>query len=370
MKEKSVSLFFDRFRPMHSTKEVGQIVLGLEDIGIRSKVITLAKKSLEKFSDIPALKVKHSVEFYSESFWRNEESDTVIFITHFHRIYNRVLESSKKAGKKIIIKADSDGRITFPVPPRVWITFAPYPPYERPKNIARIIKGLITYFKKISDILKQVELADKVMFETPAALENFRRILSFAGRGELSRKATVCPSPVADDIVLSNILRNKENIILAVANWRAYLQKNTREMQKALSLISDMGWQIYIIGAGDLKNPFFVGEKSHKEVGEIMSIAKINFIPSIYESFCLSAAESLCMGCTVVGTPIEVMEFFRFPGPVIISSGFLGKQMAQALKKAMKWEISISDRKEIAKWWRKKLSRRKIAKNIMGIIQS
>lgn len=370
----TISLFFDRFRPMHETKEVGQIVCGLIDIGKKSYIITETKSILSDFSSIPLLQTKKE-EFYSPQFWMNERSHTVIFITHFHGIYTKILYVAKRSGKKIAIKADSDGRITFPVPPRIWTPFLPLPYKERIKNIGRAIKGLIFCFKKLNDIVQQVELSDKVMFETPQAVENFKKILRFCRREELIKKVSFCPSPIANDVVLSPIPKSKENIIIAVANWKAKLQKNTGEMLKTLTHISKKypEWTICVIGDIEpeikitlLENIQFVGKIDHKNVVDIMAKAKINFVPSIYESFCLSAAESLAMGCVVVGTPIEVMEFYKFPGPCEISKGFTSKELSEAIEKSIKREIDISERIEKAKWWREKLKRTNIAKIIIS----
>jgi len=367
-KIKKISLFFDRFRPFHETKEVGQIVLGLNDIGYESFLIT-EKKEILKNSQVPLLQEERKHLFSSE-FWKNNDSEAVIFITHFHGIYTDVLKYAKESGKKVIIKADSDGRITFPVPPRFWIMLRPYPIPERAKNLLRFIKGIILYPRKISTIIRQVEIADIITFESPKAVENFRKILRFARREDLIKKVYLCPSPVADDVISSPLPKEKTDMIVSVANWKAFLQKNTYQIEKAVSyLLKKYKWEIKLVGDAQSNSPLFLGKKEHREVIELMSFAKINIVPSIYESFCLSAAESLCMGCTLVGTPIEVIDFYLSPGPCVVADGFLYKNIVKAVEKAMNWEIELYERRELAKLWRKKLSRRTIARQIINIIE-
>ncbi len=377
MKIKKISLFFDRFRPFHLNKEVGQISLGFIDIGVKSEIITAEKHELKGFTDIPLVKAKRE-DFLTREFWQNIDSDAVIFITWFHGEYLPVVMRAKESGKTIILKGDTDGLITFPKLPRPWIMPHLLPTKEKLKNVLRIMREIMIYPRKIKRIRNFLEIYDRVTVETPKARENIIEILDFAKKvfrmknlKQLTRKIDVIPSPVSEKATNNSISKVKEDIIVSGANWNSEEQKNTREMLRLVDMILEKikGWDVKIAGEinKNHKKMYFLGNIPHSSVIDILSVAKISFLPSIYESFGLFAAESLCMGCFLAITPIEPAFFFSQKGGVFISEGFKAEDIFEKIKVAIR-EYDVEKAKEVAEYWRKELSRQSIAKKYIQLI--
>jgi glycosyltransferase involved in cell wall biosynthesis len=61
------------------------------------------------------------------------------------------------------------------------------------------------------------------------------------------------------------------------------------------------------------------GLVERKKIKHLLASAKIFLAPSRWESFGIAAGESLCMGCSIVGTPVRVLSICPPRGFLVLS---------------------------------------------------
>ncbi|MEM5793580.1 MAG: glycosyltransferase [Candidatus Aenigmatarchaeota archaeon] len=374
---KRIAVYFERFRPsVHENKEVGQIIFGFLDLGIDVDLITYYKKELDSYK--PPFGIKIISEKINEKLWK--DYDLVIALTWLSPKYNTFIKTVKDLSIPIVVKGDTDGRITFPVPPRIWYMIKVKPHKLAIKNVLRIAKGIIVHRKRLTKLIEQIDLADAIVLESPSALSNLAYILTESGNFELIKKLSFIPSPVAED-VMNYPLKEKKRLIITVANWNAYEQKNSFVMIDVIEQFTKIrkDYEVKIVGQNDLihsklqeseERVKVLGYEPHKKLIELMAEAQISFSPSIFESFNLSIAESLCLGCSFTGTPIESFYFFSHGGEFgTLASDFSKNALLSSLLiETIKWDMGKYNPEKIANFWRNKLERSKIAKAFLETI--
>ncbi len=379
-----ISLFFDEYKPFHEYKDPGQIALGLLDKKINVNFITLNKPELNNYSALfPIIKVKDKKELYNKEFWGKIDSDFIIVYSWLSINYTSLINVIKSSGKKILIKADSDGRIGYPIVPyKLKIpVFSNYFFRSLPRQIKRF--PLMWLFRII---IKQIELSDGVIVESPDALSNLNYFLTKWGRKDLIKKIYCVPNPVTPDIIRSE-LKEKENIIVCVGRWEDEPQKNTKTMVKVLLefLHYRKDYMAIIIGSGeniikklikneseDIKNRLQItGQIDHDEIKNYLLISKIFFMPSRWESFGIAAAEATCCGCSIVGTPLESLRYLTMQGfSGSIAPSFKREAILAALiGDSVKWDRNQYISEKISNFWKNKLDRDVIAEQILNIIE-
>ncbi len=360
-------------------KDPGQIVLGLNDLSVNSFFISLDKKS---FSDICPFKVITG-NLLSYDFWNEIDADVILFFTRLNPSYTKIIKIIKSTGKILIIKTDSDGTLGFPLFPNylrtLRINISPI------KCVFRNIKWRLPIGFFVKKKLEQIKIADAVIIESPEALSNVAYILYFWKQKELIKKLFFIPNPVDVNITNATLKENKKNIIVSVGRWEDEQCKNTKVMLTVMIefLSINKNYHYFIIGSGkNVVSPIIeklpstirsritvVGEIEHLKIYTFLAEAKIFFTPSKLESFGIAAAEALCMGCSLVATPIESFKYLSMGGfSGTISRGFSKKHLLSSLiEDSTKWDRGEYQHKKIAKFWREELNREKIAKKIIKI---
>jgi len=382
-----ISVFFDLFCPFHELKDPGQIPLGLIDIGINSGVITTAKKELENYNPKLPLVKRTLEEFYDEDFWLRNDSDVIIAYPLQGAYYSPLIEKMKAGGKKVLLKFDSDGRIAYPLQRHS---------FRVPLNERLTARNLVSdiwwhlastslkrsrHAKVAAEIIKQIELSEGAMIESPDALSNLNYFLAAWGRSDLTKKTYFIPNPVTPEFVEGEIGK-KENIAISYGRWDDYRQKNTMVLVETVVefLKGRRDFRFIIFGNGtELVKKLLeaapenvrdrieiLGFVEREKIKEFLSGAKIFFVPSRWESFSIASAEALCTGCSVAGTPLESLHFLSMQGfsGTTASSFDRGAILAALLQDAMKWDRENYEPKKISTFWRAKLDRKIVAKNI------
>lgn len=383
---KPISIFFEHFEPQHETKCVGQIISGLIDVGIDAELITTDKDCLAQYQPpFPMIRAK-SGDLISANFWKNLESNTIIFY-HGLRHYKKHFQAIKVAHKKIIVKLDFDGQLWYPLHYFSSQRFRHASGLLR--RLARIIKWSIPFWRKaiVQADLKQLEMADAVIIESPEALTNLVYLLNYWRRPDLIEKTYFVPSPVTPIFSDETLLPPKENIIISIGRWDDLRQKNTKLMIKTLAVFlrREKNYTAKIIGSGkdivekllsryanDVSDRIEVtGPLSHDKLKKHLMAAKIFFMPSRWESFGLAAAEAICCGCSIVGTPLEPLRYLSMQGfSGVTAVNFSKKAVLAALLLGVgKWERKEYNPEEIANFWRRKLDRKSIAKEFIKIAE-
>jgi glycosyltransferase involved in cell wall biosynthesis len=378
-----IAFYFHDFKPFHQFKDPGLIPSSLKEKGFDVTMITLEKEDLKNYN--PPFNLIQIKKPYEIS--KFKDFDAFIVYSWLDPRNTYFIELLKNLGKPVIVKADANGRIG-----------AFKGPKERFENLIirnpkwkiplRLIKKFFIAGYAIDRLrLKQFELADFVVIESPEAAQNLSFFLSEYGRTDLIKKIWVIPDPVTDDIFNLEVNnKEKENIIVAVGRWEAVFQKNTKTLVRSLSkfLALKTAWKVKIIGSGEYilrsyisKLPSnirdrisIVGVIPHDEIKQYMVRSRIFFMPSRFESFGIAAAEALCCGCAIVGTPIEPLKFLTMQGfsGNVASSFSINALVGTLIYEAEKHERGEFDCKGVSEFWKKKLNKNQIAVDYAKIL--
>jgi glycosyltransferase involved in cell wall biosynthesis len=383
-----VSVFFDQYCPFHEEKDPGQIPLGLLETGTKTAVLTIDKKELIGYQPKFPLIKKTVNAYYTEKFWSQEDSDVVICYTWLMKNYSPIIKEIKSAGKKVLIKCDNDGRIGYPFKSH----FIRVPLLER-LTLSNVMINLwwalpfkFLHAKRATQIIEQIEVSDLVLIESPDAASNISFFLTVWKRKDLIKKIYFLPNPVTPDFVNGKIGR-KENIVVSVGRWDDPNDvKNTRVLIKAVVdfLNEKPEYKSVILGSGGEKIKSLInnncpknvldrinilGPVEHKRISDFLMNAKIFFLPSRWEGFPITAAEAVCMGCSIVGTPLESLNYLSMQG----FSGTVARTFSEdailtaLLQDSLKWENGNYDPGKISAFWRVNLNRQNVAKSIVHL---
>jgi glycosyltransferase involved in cell wall biosynthesis len=385
-----IAVFMDAYEPLHETKDPGQIPLGLQDLGVQTELVTIEKNELVDYRAPFSICKTEWNKLSQEAFWAADDSDAVVSYTWLGTQYMPMLQKIKESGKKAIIKIDSDGHVGWPLHP-VYLRI----PLSEAKSF-RNLKSRIMYnipFKFMHKRamaaalgrINQMALSDGVIIESPAALFNLNYFLNWWGRQDLTKKTYFVPDPVTPDFIDAP-LQKKENIVISYGRWHDIPQKNTVALVKTVAAFLKMRpeYTAVIFGSGkevleklvsaypkDISGRVqLLGFVEREKIKCLLASAKIFLAPSRWESFGIAAGESLCMGCSVVGTPVESFQYLSAQGfSGTVSADFSWKQfLSTLLADVLKWDRGFYDPEKIAAFWRPKLDRRAVAGMITEIV--
>jgi len=378
-----LSVFFDNYVPWLEPKDPGQILLGLLDIGVDADLITVRKQDLVNYAPKFSVVQNTLADFESEQFWSRNDSDVILAYTWLADSYTPLLEKMKLGGKKVLIKSDSDGRIGYPLP----TSYLRIPLFEGAtiRSLARHIWWRLPFkflhSKRAAQRIRQIDLSDGVIIESPDALSNLNYFLATWGRRDLIKKTHFVPNPVAPEFIDSEIGK-KENIVISYGRWSDSKQKNTRLMVETVVefLKERRDYTSVIFGTGtekiesliedvpqDVRNRLKVlGFVERDKIKEFLSNARIFFMPSRWEGLSIASCEALCMGCSVVGTPIESLRYLSMQGFSGTTSPTFERAaiLSALLQDSIKWDSCYYEPEKIAAFWRAKLDRKSVAQNI------
>ena len=388
-----ISVFFDLYCPFHELKDPGQIPLGLLDIGVNSGVITTVKKDLENYNPKFQLDQYPLKEFYDEQFWLKNNGNTIIAYPLQGAYYSPLIKKMKLGKKKVFLKFDSDGRIAYPLERHS---------FRVPLNERLTIRNLASdvwwhlasksaklnrHAKAAAETIKQIELSDGAIIESPEALDNLNYFLAAWNRSDLIKKTHFVPNPVTPEFVEGEIGK-KENIVVSYGRWDDYRQKNTRIMVETVVdfLKERKDYRVIVFGNGTEQLKKLMGDApenvkarveilgfvERKKIKSLLMKSKIFFVPSRWESFSIASAEALCTGCSIAGTPLESLHFLSMQGFSGTTAPLFEKKaiFAALLQDSIKWDNGMYDRQKIAEFWRPILNRKSVAKDIENLAKA
>ncbi len=380
-------IYYDDYLPFHEEKDIGQIALGLQEVGEEVVFVTLAKEGLREYKAPFKLYQVEKIDDFLES----DTYDNAIVYSWIDPRYNSMLEKFKKITSCLIVKADSDGRLgVLGEPVRRFDYFKKIHTPPRWKVLPRLLKG---FYRRVAEETEkariyQMNIVDKIVIESPDASQNISTFISRKGCYKLIDKLNFIPDPVTPDFSRkSSCMNNKKNIVVSIGRWNDWIPKNPEIMICSLGLFlnNKADWESVIIGPGlEVINSFMsrvsyleaqriklMGEVKHSIIKKYLSNAKIFFMPSRSESFGIAAGEALCQGCTVVGSPIEPLRFMARQGfsgnnaSSFSESAFVGA----LLYEAKRWERGEVNPEEIAEYWKNILDRRAIAQQYVDMVR-
>lgn len=368
-----IGFFIENFTNIEFHKEPGGIVQSLTKIGYAVKVF--CNKSESEANSNFNLKVISKAESNDHKFWKEQDIDRLIIYSWLSLRYTKLIKQATKAGIKVFLKLDSDGSLIYPNRPSYMKTHGLNSSLkERLIYIARLFQWFVIpkFISKIK--IKQIELSEAVFIESPQAKEILSQSLLYWNRKDLIEKIKVIEPPVKWDLEKLG----KRNEILCIGRWESK-QKNTKALIEVLNNLNT-NWKIKIIGneaekvRSKIRNKTIsitsINKLTHDELLKLFPSSKIIFVPSVWETFCLVAAEGLVAGCSVVAGPIAPLIYLTSKNSGTISKDFSSTSLLKALQEDInRWENKYYDYEKIANDWRAVLNSEVIAKKISHLMR-
>ena len=320
--------------------------------------------------------------------WQAFGFDGVVFVSRLEASHTHHLESIKQAGLPLIIKTDSDGTWGYPLVPN-YLRVRPLR-QNLFVNLLRHLKWRTPSSILLKPKLRQVELADAVILESPAAVANAQKILAHWGMDTHASKLIFIPNLVpADEHRAPVATAAREPRIVLAARWEDAEVKNTVIMLQEISAIMQQlpTLQVDIVGSGisdALLHQYCAPELmqqgrlsllkqlNYTQLQQRFARARIVMVPSRLESFCYVAAEALCAGASIVVTPIESLIYLAGKGKWgTVANGFSVNDLVQAvLDEWQLWEDGERDSLESSAYWNTELSGGRVGKQYIAALDN
>ena len=318
------------------------------------------------------------------AFYRRLKIDAAIAFTWFNN--PTVLSALKQAGIRVLLRADSDGMISFRQFPTHHIRVR----MSGERGVvgrARAAKHLLqrylfNYKKEDSDTLASLEHADVTVLETQQAANNISGFLDRQGRADLKSRVSVVPHFVADEFLDAEVNQTRDESVVAIGRWEDP-QKNAGLLAAAIEihLSRRPATKFFIIGGERGRGEFalltkkypqvtYTGPQDAAGVRRYLSKARVLLSASRWEGSPVVANEALAMGCTVVGTPIaaflDICSERRFG---TVSAGHTPRFLAFALScEFSEWDLKRRNPAAIAAHWRPNLSSKLIVSTLADLL--
>lgn len=371
----------DYYHPSIHFKDPGQITIGLREAGVDAFLVPLRPAASNGQAPFPIV----AGDPGSDALWARAEADVVLVFSRLDPRHTTLLRRLKARGARIIVKADTDGTLGYPLVPHYLraLMFS----HDPLGWIVRNAKWRMPVKTFVARKIEQIRLADAVIIESPDAVANVVRVLEYWGERHLAARLHFVPNPIAPDVCEAP-LRQKDNVIVASGRWDDEGAKNTRVLVRVLGdfLQTRLDYRSVILGSGServnrLARPLgrdararmdVRGAVTRRDVVETLSVARVCLVSSRLESFGLAGAEALCMGCSAVVTPIESLRYLSAQGATgTVARDFTPQALLTALREDVsKWEKRVYDPARIAGQWRPTLGRKEVARAILAIAEA
>ena len=299
---------------------------------------------------------------------QRERPDCVIAISRFEPKLTGALNRIKKAGIPLIVKGDTDGSLGYPLSPNYLRT---RPLYASFCNIFRHIKWRAPIKRFVYQKLQHIQIADKVVYESPGAGRNLCYVLMFWHLCHFIPKLHHIPNAVADSYTRCSLADKVPYSVVAVGRWEDRWCKGSDLLANTIvdvcSKHKDAAF--YIIGSGGdiIKSAIgsalstrvnIMGSQSFESALSIVSRAQVILVPSRLESFSLASAEALCTGATIVACPLESLTYLAGGGAYgSLARNFSTKALAAALLcEFQMWTTGARTQQHVANSWRMTLN--------------
>lgn len=372
----NIGIFLENVTDTEINKDPGLIAKGLIKRGHTVTIFSYhASENVKKSFNTKIINKEKATDI---NFWKNSDVGTLIIYSWLSLRYSRMIISAKKAGLKIYLKLDSDGRLLYPLRPSYLKVFGLDDSIKaKIIHVLRLVQWYLFPRLITRQRLNQLKNSDGVIIESPQAKDNLINSLKYWHKDNLVSLIKIIPNPILSSDITP---QQKENKIMAIGRWRDK-RKNGQALIKILSQLNT-NWQIHLIGeaSDELQKSILKINKNlqikasnkltHAEVIHFLQSAKIIISPSLSESFNLAVAEALCAGCSVVGGPIPSFLYFIDQDNFgTLSTNFNYTSLLSALEKDVKkWEMNTYDAEQISAHWKKELNQEAVIDKIIDMI--
>ena len=303
-------------------RDSGLLTLALRRLGYDARLVTLRGKEGHPLADEPLI-CGTLAEWENPDWWRQWKPDAILLTGWSAPRYDRVRKACLAATPHVIEKLDTSGVRS----PRVWYRQALLQSFGGSLDAgsnrinaafrAALFHHAVWLFPRLMDIPMAKTMAQIPVLgaESPLAAARIQRHLRlYQAEGP---RIVVLPHPVNTEH-LAHDNKPKEKRVVSVGRWAAY-QKDLPFVLRLMRLFlrHHPDWELDLVGSGILKSSLarYVPEPElrhrirlhsvldHAQLAEVYNRARIYLMASRWESFCIAAAEALCCGCSVVGSP-------------------------------------------------------------------
>lgn len=368
-------------------RDAGLTCLGLRAAGAHGRFVALGPP---RESENPPLILTELARLSDADWWRQWRADVVLLNAWGAPRHEPVARAIRAAGAKLIVRLDSDGVFSprydfFPFLARTYGAF---------RDEERKLPGLkalakATLFRAQRSLydekfIAHLRHANAVVAESAIAAQRYRSYLLRAGEPELAAKMRALPHPV-DDLFFHEPGVRKEPRLVAVGRWRTW-QKDTPRLVACLGEILRRApeYRVAIFGSGDEVVRGLVArlEPAVRERIEISGPVpparlleeyrrgQIVFAPSRYESFHIAAAEGLCCGASVVGSPAlpSFIDFASAQSGTVATSRSVSALVEACDAEIQAWRDGRRDPVQISRHWRGIVSATAVGKTLVGML--
>ena len=364
-------------------RDAGGLCLAFRGLGMDSKMVALGEAS---FQSIHPVIVRPQQTLEDPAWWREQQIDGVVFYSWSAPRWKKMAWAIREAGIRLVLKLDTDGTKN----PRLWW----YQYVSRMRLVYRARRhpfpGIMALAKALAfrwipalhdnGMLEHMGHADIIGAESPMACARLKRLLKIYRRSDLADKVRNIPHPVSS-YMLPDPSRIKEKMILVVGRWDDAVKGGALLMKVLPVLLRDHpDYRAVIAGKGenyllqawrsfpeDVRSRVqLTGAVAHTELPSYYQRARILLVPSVWETFCIAAAEALCCGCSVVGAArISSMNWFVSQASGTLASDYSTERFVDALSTEVEnWETGSRQASEIAAKWRPLLDSEAVAQEI------
>ena len=372
------------------TRDSGLIVLALRKKGYDARLIALGNNE-EAFSEATPIVTARLGQLKDSAWWKAMNPDAVVLNTWGAPRYDGIRKAVLAVTTRVIERLDTDGVRS----PRIWpthylvATFGSYIDSGKNPLIAAVMTFLryqvVWNFPSLLD-RRMVETMSQIPVlaaESPLGVARTSRHMRIFSNSP--KRIVMLPHPV-NESTLNYDGGQKENRVISVGRWNAY-QKNAPLLLRTLKLFLELhpGWHADLVGGGlnsELVQKMFGSTNLHSRVTVhgvvdhgtlrgLYSRAKIFFLPSRYESYCIAAVEALCCGCSVVSASHLGASGYQ-AGKDSGTAAARGdkNQLLDALDvEVMMWETGNRIAGEISSRWRAEAGAESIAKKVLDVLR-
>jgi len=363
------------------TIDVAAYVRRFEEMGHESLLVT--SKYLRGPSEISI--VEQSMEQMADpSTWRKLRIDVAVTFLWFQ--HPQISEALSAAGVRVVSRADSDGMQSIRAFPRGFFRcmVEAAPAGRKFVEFKSFVHRYLIRHRAEDDSLVRTILASRaVAIETHEAAKNLRRVLKHLGCGYLAQKIVVAPHCVDDVFLNGDMPTERPKTVVAIGRWTAP-QKNPQLLRSVIrrQLATSSDTRFTIIGPGANALCGNLARQTGRidcheqiplsEIPRHLLAARVLLFASRWEGAPISANEALASGCSVVGTPIPAFVEIARAGPFgTASTSHRAASLHEALEEELEaWEDGRRSPKDIARYWRPRLSQRRVMQQILAAAQA
>ncbi|MBE2203379.1 MAG: glycosyltransferase family 4 protein [Chthoniobacterales bacterium] len=314
-------------------------------------------------------------------FWKALGLERVICMTWFK--HPEIFQAIRAAGVRIINRADSDGQVSARVFPSAVFhrcVQAFHGPMDLLRRLRHFVNRWLWHWKSDdAEVLKMMDLSDRIVVETQPFLEHFKKFLRFHRREDLLGKFAVVPHSVPELFIESPVAGSPRKTIFCSGRWdddqknaallAASIPQILRECPEGDFLIAGYGVdEMFARLAGQDSRIRLAGLLPRESLPALLAGSRFLLSSSRWESHPIGALEALCCGCTVVATPVPGFQAIVQGGKygTLASSHSVAALVNAVREEWMLWDAGKRLPGEIASHWRAEVNNKVVVAQLLS----